>query len=70
MKQWIGGRSMMKWSLKVRALLSQVSEKQEFEKSWRDCLQDMDEGVCEILDRIDICNGYGKIHLLIENKGK
>ena len=52
----------------MRALLSQISVKQEFEKSWRDCLWEMDGEVYEILDWIDICNGYGKIHLLIENK--
>jgi len=52
MKQWIGDRSMIKWSFKMRALLSQISGKQKFEKSQGDCLWEMDGGVCEIQDRI------------------
>lgn len=36
----------------MRALLSQISGKQKFEKSQGDCLWEMDGGVCEIQDRI------------------
>ena len=38
----------------MTAVLSQISVKQEFEKSRRDCLGEMDGRVREILDWVDI----------------